>query len=113
VGGGAYLDANLLIYALVLLLNLLFKLLDGGSVRRGAVSLEDLDISEGGDRSAASSARGEGRSEGRNALIGKRRDLLLFNLVVGEGLLVLLPVLTGGGRLWPSSVLGGASSQHG
>lgn len=32
-------------------------------------------------------------------LIGKRGDLLLLYFIVGEGLLVLLPILAGGGRL--------------
>ena len=39
-----YLHANLLVYALLLLLYLLFELLDGGSVRRSTVGLENLDI---------------------------------------------------------------------
>ena len=34
-----------------------------------------------------------------NILISERSDLLLLFFIVGEGLLVLLPVLAGGGRL--------------
>ena len=38
------LDTNLLVDALLLLLDLLFELLDRCSIRRGTVGLEDLDI---------------------------------------------------------------------
>ena len=40
----SYLDADFLVHTLLLLLYLLFKLLNGSSVRRGAVRLEDLDV---------------------------------------------------------------------
>jgi hypothetical protein len=39
-----YLHADLLAYALLLLLYLLLELLDGSPVRRGTVCLENLDI---------------------------------------------------------------------
>jgi len=39
-----YLHTDLLVYALLLLLYLLFELLDGGPVWRSAVCLEHLDI---------------------------------------------------------------------
>jgi hypothetical protein len=39
------------------------------------------------------------RSRSINSLICERCDLLLFYFIVGEGLLVLLPVLAGRGRL--------------
>jgi len=55
---------------------LLLELLDRGAIWCGAVGLEDLDI-----------------------LICERRDLLLLDLIIGKLLLVLLPVLTRGGRL--------------
>jgi hypothetical protein len=42
--GATHLYADLLVYALLLLLYLLLQLLDGGSVRRGAVCLENLNI---------------------------------------------------------------------
>ena len=42
--GVVYLHANLLVYALLLLLYLLLEFLDGSPVRRSAVRLEDLDI---------------------------------------------------------------------
>lgn len=41
------LDSNLLIDTLLFLFNLLFKLLDRCSIRRGTVGLEDLDIPVG------------------------------------------------------------------
>jgi hypothetical protein len=40
----AHLHPDLLVYALLLLLYLLLELLDGGSIWRSAVCLEDLDI---------------------------------------------------------------------
>lgn len=39
-----YLDANLFVNALLFLFNLFLKFLYRGTVRRGAIGLEDLDI---------------------------------------------------------------------
>lgn len=38
-------------------------------------------------------------SGGNDALVCQRCNLLLLDLIIGKGLLVLLPVLAGGGRL--------------
>lgn len=40
----AYFHTNLLVHALLSLFYLLFQLLDGGTIWRGAIGLEDLDI---------------------------------------------------------------------
>jgi hypothetical protein len=72
----AYFDTNLIVHALLLLFYLLLQLLDRGAIRSGSVGLEDLDI-----------------------LICEWCNLLLLDLVVGKLLLVLLPVLSCGGRL--------------
>lgn len=94
-----YLDTNLLIYALLLLLDLFLELLYRGTVRRGAVGLEDLDIPSG-----KLAGRRRGSAGIKRILIGKRRNLLLFYFIVGESLLVLLPILAGCGRLKQLSV---------
>lgn len=39
-----YFDTNLLVHALLPLFYLLLQLLDGGTVRRGTVGLENLDV---------------------------------------------------------------------
>lgn len=90
-----YLYADLLIYALLLFLDLLLEFLEGGAVRCGAVSLEDLDIP-----SRSSVSQPMLLSTEASLLVCQRCDLLLFNFIIGEVLLILLPVLACRGRLW-------------
>lgn len=44
VGGASYLHANLLVHALLLVLDLLLELLQLRSIGRGTVGLEHLDV---------------------------------------------------------------------
>jgi hypothetical protein len=92
----SYLDPDLVVYALLLLLYLLFELLQSSSIGRGAICLENLDIPSVRQLQSG----GNGARAGPSILIGERCDLLLFYLVIGEFLLVLLPVRTRGRRLW-------------
>ena len=87
---------NLLVYCLLFVLDLLLELLQLCRVRRRPVCLQHLNVPV----TCFSMERPAG---GRSAplLIGQRRDLLLFYFVVGEVLLVLLPVLArGAGHGW-------------
>ena len=92
--GVGLLDANLLVDTLLLLLYLLLEILEGVAVGRSTIGFEDLDIPGGGLARALRTVWGQG-----NGLVGEGCDLLLFYLIVGIFLLVLLPVLTSGGRL--------------
>jgi hypothetical protein len=67
---GSNLDSNLLIDALLFLLDLLFELLDRCSVRRGTVGLEDLDIpgSELADQSHFGCKQGDSYSSVRGVI---------------------------------------------
>lgn len=95
------LDADLLVYTLLLLLDLFLEVLDRRAVWCRAVGLEDLDISA--VQRLAHGGRVEEMNRG-DGLISQRGDLLLFYLVICEVLLVFLPVLAGSGRLKQWSV---------
>lgn len=89
--GRSYLDTNLLVYGLLLVLDLLLELLELGTVGRGAVRLQYLDVP------VAVLAQVLCRHSAVVVLlIGEGCDLLLFHLVVGEVLLVLLPAAARG-----------------
>jgi hypothetical protein len=88
-----YLDANLLVYRLLLILDLLLKLPELCAIGCCAIRLQYLDIPM---LLSWSSPRARAASFG--LLISERRDLLLLDLVVGEGLLVFLPARARCGR---------------
>ena len=85
-----YLDSNLLVYRLLLVLDLLLQLLQLGAIGCGAVCLQHLDVS------AIASASMPGKQHRPSLLISERCDLLLLDLIVGKVLLVLLPGLACG-----------------
>lgn len=81
----SYLDTNLLVYCLLLVLDLLLELPEFRAVGCRAIRLQHLDVPGVCQLPAPSNSLSE------HVLIGERCDLLLLDLVVGEVLLVLLP----------------------
>lgn len=97
-----YLDANLLVDCLLLVLDLLLELLELGAIGRCSIRLQHLDVPNTCLACFYCSRRCRGR-----LLIGERCDLLLFNLIVGEVLLVLLPAAArGAGHVCSAGGLG-------
>jgi hypothetical protein len=84
---GSYLDADLLIHTLLLLLDLLLKFLKRCSIGCCAIGFENLDISA--EDISANVTLSWLKS---SPLVGQRRYLLLLNLVIRIALLILLPI---------------------